>query len=240
MEIATSSALGLSGNFSFRYSTREFTIRLDPKVASPNYYTDILIEHLKSLNLEGKVVLDAGSGTGIISLLALTVLNAAFVWAIDIDADAIALTRENCLRNGCDLSRIHFIQADIREFDPPETLDVVIANPPQIPTPDVACGPCSGGVTGREVMEALLQFSSRALGSGGFLIMTAADFVGTQELICFSSKLGLNATTIATRICEPGPYTIRFRRHIEREGYKFHESNDKPCFNLNLMIFGVR
>lgn len=234
-----SSALGQTGDISFLFLGRKFVIRLDPKVASPNYYTDLLIENLENLNLDGRVVLDAGSGTGIISVLALTVLRAASVWAVDIDPDAVALTKHNCLSNGCDPKRIRFIQADIRELTPPETLDVILANPPQIPTPDIASGPCSGGPSGRDVMEAILRLGSRSLRPGGSLVMTAADFVGEEELIRFSHSLGMSVRTIATRVCEPGPYTLSFRPYIERGGYEFGSRNGKLFFTLNLLAFGV-
>ena len=50
-------------------------------------------------------VLDVGCGSGILALVALT-LGAAFVRAVDVDPDAVAVTRENAARNQL-ASRVH-------------------------------------------------------------------------------------------------------------------------------------
>lgn len=239
MNLPTSSALGLSGEARIMYSGMEMYLKLCPRVASPNYYTHFLVDNLAKLELGGKVVLDVGSGTGIISILALTVLGASSVWAVDADAEAVELTLENCVRNGCPIDRIHCVQSDIRELQLSEELNVIIANPPQTPTPGAAVGPCSGGHSGREVMEAILSFASPYVKRGAYLAMTAADFVGKRQLVAHAHSLGMSTETIARRAFQPGPYTLSHRAHIERSDYAFSFRHGKPYFNLDLLKFGA-
>ena len=63
--------------------------------------TRLVAETLADLGdrLRGAAVLDVGCGSGILSLAALA-LGAATVRAIDVDPDAVAVTRENAERNG--------------------------------------------------------------------------------------------------------------------------------------------
>ncbi|MDP9035179.1 MAG: 50S ribosomal protein L11 methyltransferase [Myxococcota bacterium] len=62
-----------------------------------------LVEHPG--DLDGASVLDVGCGSGILSFVAVA-LGAARVRAIDVDADAVAVTRENAARNALG-SRVH-------------------------------------------------------------------------------------------------------------------------------------
>jgi ribosomal protein L11 methyltransferase len=61
--------------------------------------TSLVAEALAARSLEGVSVLDVGCGSGILALVALA-LGAARVRAIDVDPDAVAVTRENAERNG--------------------------------------------------------------------------------------------------------------------------------------------
>lgn len=58
---------------------------------------EVLASH--AAELEGKAVLDVGTGSGILSLVAVT-LGARSALAIDVDPDAVQVTRENAARNG--------------------------------------------------------------------------------------------------------------------------------------------
>jgi ribosomal protein L11 methyltransferase len=60
--------------------------------------TSLVAEALAGTVLEGVSVLDVGCGSGILALVALA-LGAASVRAIDVDPDAVAVTRENAARN---------------------------------------------------------------------------------------------------------------------------------------------
>jgi ribosomal protein L11 methyltransferase len=61
--------------------------------------TALVAEVLAGEPLGGKRVLDVGCGSGILSLTALK-MGAAFARAVDVDPEAVAVTRENAERNG--------------------------------------------------------------------------------------------------------------------------------------------
>jgi ribosomal protein L11 methyltransferase len=74
--------------------------------------------------LAGATVLDVGCGSGILALVAVT-LGAARARAIDVDPEAVEVTRENATRNGLD-ERIEADTADVESVA--GTFPVVVAN----------------------------------------------------------------------------------------------------------------
>lgn len=70
----------------------------------------------------GDVVVDLGSGTGLLAFMA-SRAGAAKVYAVE-HSDVIELAREIGRRNG--ITNVEFVQANSREFTPPEPVDVVL------------------------------------------------------------------------------------------------------------------
>jgi release factor glutamine methyltransferase len=78
-----------------------------------------------------KLVADVGTGSGVIAV-ALAVRHPQIeVWAVDMNPEAVALTRENARRNGVE-DRVHAIEGDLLE-PVPVPVDVVVANLPYLP-----------------------------------------------------------------------------------------------------------
>lgn len=80
--------------------------------------------HGHRAELSGARVLDVGCGSGILSLIALA-LGARSARAIDIEADAAAVTLENAARNAM-TDRVHADTTDVAEIA--ETYPIVLAN----------------------------------------------------------------------------------------------------------------
>jgi ribosomal protein L11 methyltransferase len=77
-------------------------VRLDPGLAfgtGTHPTTALCLQILDSLALEGRTLIDYGSGSGILGVAALK-LGAAHVIAVDLDPQALIATRDNALRNG--------------------------------------------------------------------------------------------------------------------------------------------
>lgn len=85
--------------------------------------TRIMVEYMEKLDLNGKTVLDFGTGTGILAILA-EKCGAQQVTAIDNDRWSIENAAENTVVNQC--SRIQLLQADsLEQFG---TYDIILAN----------------------------------------------------------------------------------------------------------------
>jgi len=85
--------------------------------------TFAMIKLMQKLSFKGKRVLDFGTGTGVLAILA-GKLGAAHVVAIDNDEWSIDNAQENCLNNGCE-----FIMIEKRDTIPVgEKFDIVLAN----------------------------------------------------------------------------------------------------------------
>ena len=82
----------------------EVIIRMDPGMAfgtGTHETTRLVIRLMQDEPLEGKRVLDVGTGSGILSICA-SKLGAKSCNAYDIDPMAVKVARENCLADGCD------------------------------------------------------------------------------------------------------------------------------------------
>ena len=86
--------------------------------------TRLCLAALQSIDLHGKFVLDAGTGSGVLAIAAAT-LGASSALGIDDDADAIAAARENLEFNR--VANVDFVVGDLMQDRLPAA-DVVLAN----------------------------------------------------------------------------------------------------------------
>lgn len=105
----------------------QYDIVIDPKMAFGTGHHDTtsqMMRHILSLHLEGKDVIDIGTGTGILAFLA-KMRGASQVTGIEIDRPAFENAVENASLNDCD---VDFIHGDASALDKLEKADVVFAN----------------------------------------------------------------------------------------------------------------
>jgi len=101
-------------------------VRLDPGLAfgtGTHPTTAMCLEWLERIELDGKTVLDYGSGSGVLAIAALK-LGAASAVAMDIDPQAVTATRNNAAHNAV-ADRLAVLA---RDADITGTFDVVVAN----------------------------------------------------------------------------------------------------------------
>ncbi|MCX7862571.1 MAG: 50S ribosomal protein L11 methyltransferase [Bacteroidales bacterium] len=86
--------------------------------------TYLIAEYLLTINLKEKIVIDAGCGTGILSILA-EKLGASAIYAFDIEKNAVENTKQNILLNQC--VNIYASLNSVKTFSP-VSADIFIAN----------------------------------------------------------------------------------------------------------------
>ena len=115
-----------------KYEARpdEIIVRMDPGMAfgtGTHETTRLVIKILQDEELEGKRVLDVGTGSGILSICA-SKLGAEECFAYDIDPVAVKVAKDNCLSDGC--TNIQVGVSDLlRDVDSSKgKFDVCVAN----------------------------------------------------------------------------------------------------------------
>ncbi len=85
--------------------------------------TYMMVQQMKAINFSGKAVLDFGTGTGVLAILAAK-SGAASILAIDNDEWSITNAKENCIQNNC--KKIIIQQAD--QIPLSDEFDIILAN----------------------------------------------------------------------------------------------------------------
>ena len=109
-------------------------LQVDRRVLIPRADTEVLVEEaLKVLNGPA-TVLDAGTGSGAVALAIASECADVMVTAIDLCIDALQLAKANAVRNHLQ-DRIDFQAGDMACL-PPGPYDLIVSNPPYVPTGD--------------------------------------------------------------------------------------------------------
>ena len=114
-------------------------LRVTPDVLTPRPDSETLLDAVLPLFPEGKrfKVLDLGVGSGAILLAILGERPAAIGLGVDVSEEALAVARENAANLGL-AGRVALLRGDWTAGLEPESFDLVVSNPPYIPTDDIA------------------------------------------------------------------------------------------------------
>lgn len=110
-------------------SADEILLEIDPKMAFGTGYhatTRLMLKQLSGMELKGKRVLDAGTGTGILAIAAVK-LGAKQAVGFDVDPWSEVNARENALINQAD-DKIVIRFGGMEQVDDEEIFDVTLAN----------------------------------------------------------------------------------------------------------------
>lgn len=106
-------------------------LKTDKRALIPRPETEELVALLANSGLAFESILDLCTGSGCIALALQTKFPNAKVRGLDLSVDAIALAKENALLNKLDLA---FEVADVLHWNPDQTFDLIVSNPPYIPS----------------------------------------------------------------------------------------------------------
>lgn len=121
-------------------------------------------------------VLDLGTGSGAIALAVKAAHPAAKLVAADVDADALALARQNAQRLGLD---VEFRLGHWWAATPQQTFHLVLCNPPYVSSSDAHLAALAHepllaltpGTTGLEALESVIQGAPAHLHLTGWLLL---------------------------------------------------------------------
>lgn len=150
-------------------------------VLIPRPETEHLVEKIIALaaSLHEPHIVDVGTGSGCIAVALAHKLPQAQISAIDISAAALAVAEENAQQNGV---AIRFLQGDLLAPVAGERFDLVVSNPPYVPSADRASlsvevrdfEPATAlfaGDDGLETYRNLIPAAFDALNPGGFVVL---------------------------------------------------------------------
>ncbi len=153
----------------------EFDIVINPKMSFGTGHhetTELMLRNQLKHSHENKKVLDVGTGTGVLSIMASS-LKASKIIATDIDDWSIENCKENFEINN--VSNIDILKGSIEELSINESFDIILAN------------------INRNVLLHEIPFYTKLLNEGGTLLLSGfydAD-ISTITVVC--EKSGLNS-----------------------------------------------
>lgn len=164
---------------------REFIAGPDALLPRPE--TETLAElFISRLSAKPRLLLDAGTGSGILAASLALEYPSALVIGSDISRAALSIAKSNMIRHGID--NVQLVEADLlKPFKTGAVLfDGVIANLPYIPSleidtlePEVSCGDpriaLDGGIDGLDLVRILLEEVPSLLKKNGVLALELAS-----------------------------------------------------------------
>ncbi|QPJ64842.1 MAG: peptide chain release factor N(5)-glutamine methyltransferase [Candidatus Nitrohelix vancouverensis] len=173
---------------------REFwslEFKVSASVLCPRPETEVLIERFleEARNLWDRQnplrVLDIGTGSGNIAIVAACEIEGCEVTAVDLSEQALAVARENALRHGVE-SRIRFVQADLFPEEDEAPFHFILSNPPYIASAEINSLPkdvrefeprqaLDGGADGLDYYRRIAKGIERWLLPGGACLMEIGE-----------------------------------------------------------------
>jgi release factor glutamine methyltransferase len=163
-------------------------------------------------------VLDVCAGSGVIALSCAP--HAAAVVAVDISRTAVAAIRASALLNR---RRVEVRRGDLFQPIGTRRFDVILANPPYLPTPPRASSVLGarawdGGPQGRAVLDRICVEAPGHLRPGGAVLIVQSALADVDGTLALLSRQGIDASIIAEH---EGPYGVIVRSrmaYLEAEG----------------------
>jgi len=193
--------------------------------------TRVLLDYIKP----SMKILELGTGSGKLSILA--GLSGAKVVGLDINEDAVKLTRKNWLLNNLKPENGDFRQSDLfsaLHSSENESFDLIFSNPPTFPDLDIANIELSkknlfelSGKNGRFLLDTMLLQGSNWLKPNGTMIVIATSKQGWLQ-----TEQYLNQHWKKWEICEQEDLLLasHYNPYIEYWREQGHEENDPRIF----------
>ena len=110
-------------------SFMDMEFKVNSSVLIPRPETEELVRLMLKEDLDGKEILDIGTGSGCIAISLAKNFPNSKVSALDISNDALEVAKENAKLNNVE---VNFINADIFNYESEKIYDIVVSNPPYV------------------------------------------------------------------------------------------------------------
>ena len=166
---------------------------VNPQVLIPRPETELLVDYALDwlrAHPERRWAADIGTGSGCIAVVLVSMIPNLHMLATDISLPALEVARANAQKYSI-ADRIEFVQADLLNFPPSAPFDLLCANLPYIPSPDLSALAVTkweptlaldGGPDGLDLIHRLLQQASSHLASGGLILLEIEATQGSRAL----------------------------------------------------------
>ena len=151
---------------------------------------------------EGDVVLDMGTGCGLLGVVAAE--KAGRVVCVDVNPYAVRCAKENARLNGV-LDKMFFVQGDLfTAIRFGERFDLILFNAPYLPSESVedtswlGCA-WSGGVAGRQVVDRFISEVPKYLKQNGRMFLMQSTLSDVDETLRRIEENGLRTSVVAKR-----------------------------------------
>ncbi|TPG28085.1 methyltransferase [Mycolicibacterium hodleri] len=193
--------------------THTLPVAVAAGVYTPQQDSHLLINTLqRTTGVSGRTVVDLCTGSGIVAIAAAR-MGATRVSAWDISARAVQCTRDNAAAAGV------LVDARLGPIDRAVAhgpYDVVVSNPPYVPTPPhtggevipAHAGPAwawDAGRDGRLILDQLCAYASDLLTIDGTLLLAQSEFAGIDQTVHCLRSAGLSADVVASQVIPFGP-----------------------------------
>jgi release factor glutamine methyltransferase len=185
------------------------TLNFRDGVGPASAYSLLLAENIPDLT--EKTVVDLGTGSGILAIVA-SLQGAKKVYLLDTYDKAISLALENGERNAVGDRLVYLpIGATMLPLPAGEKVDFILSNPAQLPLPqqERENSPFYAGPDGRSMIDALISEAPTRLNPSGHLLMTHNSLANLRKSVDTIKSIGLQTRILAER-------SIPFRPFIDR------------------------
>jgi release factor glutamine methyltransferase len=182
-------------------------LSVTPDVLTPRPDTEVIVDHALRAFDEHRAfsVLDLGVGSGAILLSILAERPRAKGLGVDVSEEALAVARENAARLGLE-KRVALLRGDWTAGLDAESFDLVVSNPPYIPSADIAgLDPevrdheprlaLDGGADGLDAYRQLAPEILRVLRPGGHFLVEIG-FDQAQAVTALFGEAGAEALEV--------------------------------------------